>query len=133
MSAYDPKRTSADGLKPYRLRRLHYNHVTQSAGDTQLLLDVGHHWVRQTRLAEFCKVIGNDALPCPITRLGHQLPSVSKVEGFSFISALDKHEHVRPVGFNHEVVGKKRVGTIDDRQCFCEISHTQGIPCHVDE
>ena len=39
--------------------------VTQlpSAGDAQLLLDVGHHRVRQARLAEFREVLNDDALP----------------------------------------------------------------------
>ena len=45
MSAYDPK---ADILL---------------APDGQLLLDVGHHWVRQARVAEFRKVFSNDLLP----------------------------------------------------------------------
>ncbi len=34
-----------------------------SAGDAQLVLDVGHHRVRQPRLAEFCEIIADDALP----------------------------------------------------------------------
>ena len=32
-------------------------------GDAQLLLDVGHHRVRQARLAEFREVLNDDALP----------------------------------------------------------------------
>ena len=32
-------------------------------GDTQLLLDVGHHRVRQARLAEFREVFSDGALP----------------------------------------------------------------------
>ena len=31
--------------------------------DAQLLLDVGHHRVRQARLAEFREVLNDDALP----------------------------------------------------------------------
>jgi hypothetical protein len=34
-----------------------------SLGDAQLLLDVGHHRVRQARLAEFREVLSDDALP----------------------------------------------------------------------
>ncbi len=35
----------------------------QSARDAQLLLDVGHHRVRQARLAELRKVLSDNALP----------------------------------------------------------------------
>ena len=35
----------------------------QSGGDAQLLLDLGHHRVRQARFAEFREVLSDDALP----------------------------------------------------------------------
>ena len=35
----------------------------QSGGDAQLPLDVGHHRVRQARLAESCEVLSDDVLP----------------------------------------------------------------------
>src|SRR5262249_10614070 len=75
-------------------------HAIPSASDTQLLLDVSHHRVRQARLAEFHKVLSDDALPYCIIRLGHPLPFVGKVERFSFVSAPQEHECVRPVSFD---------------------------------
>jgi hypothetical protein len=35
----------------------------KSGGNAQLLFDFGHHRVRQARLAEFRKVLGDDAFP----------------------------------------------------------------------
>ena len=40
---------------------------------------------------------------------------------------------MRPVGFDREVVRKKRVGAIGDGQRFREFSCKQGVPCHIVE
>ena len=46
------------------------NDVIQSPRDAQLLLDVGHHRVRQARLAEFREVLTDNALPYDIVMVG---------------------------------------------------------------
>jgi hypothetical protein len=48
-----------------RVRQVIHPHTPKrwSGGDAQLPLDVGHHPVRQTRLAKFLKVLSDGALP----------------------------------------------------------------------
>jgi len=87
--------------------------VSRSARDAQLLLDVGHHRVRQARLAEVRKVLSDGLLPYPIIRLG-DLPFMGKVECFSLFIVPREHECIRPVGLNPEIVRKKRMSAISD-------------------
>jgi len=72
----------------------------QSGGDAQLLLDVGHHRVRQARLAEFREVENDSALPQPTVLPREGFALIGKVERLSFFSASQEHECVRPSGLN---------------------------------